>query len=356
MSDAGGEVQGIRAQPVARFLQDRVPDAKGPFRFELISGGRSNLTYRVREDRPGGRTWALRRPPLGHVIATAHDMAREFRVLSALADTRVPVPRPLALCEDDAVNGAPFYVMEFCDGVVLQDRVPEGYLRGPDDGRRISQALVETLVALHAIDYREVGLTGFGRPEGYLERQVRRWAKQWEANKTGELPEIETLLQRLARALPAHSDHAIVHGDYRLGNMALDRDDPGRIVALFDWEMSTLGDPLADLGYTLIYWVEAGEASDVEGTQITARPGFFTRAQLVEGYAVASGRDVSAVDFYQVLALTKLAVISEGIYKRFTLGKTLGEGFDQMKRMTGPLAARALAIAEAAGDPRLRGS
>jgi aminoglycoside phosphotransferase (APT) family kinase protein len=239
---------------------------------------------------------------------------------------------------------------------VLQDRVPEGFLRGPEDARRISQALVDALAALHAIDFREVGLEGFGRPEGYLERQVRRWARQWESNKTAELPEIDALLQRLGRALPGHSDHAIVHGDYRLGNMALDREDPGRIVAIFDWEMSTLGDPLADLGYTLIYWVEAGEGSDVEGTGITAQPGFFTRRELTRAYARASGRDVAAIDFYQVLALTKLAVISEGIYKRFTLGKTVGEGFDKLKRMTAPLAARALSIAEASDDPRLRGS
>ena len=244
--------------------------------------------------------------------------------------------------------------IEFRDGVVLQDRPPPGYLTGAEDGRRVSTALVETLAALHAVDYREVGLLGFGRPEGYLERQVRRWSKQWQANKTGELPEIETLLERLGRAVPDESSATIVHGDYRLGNMALDRDDPGRVVAIFDWEMSTLGDPLADLGYTLIYWIEAGEGSDVEGNQVTTGPGFFTRAEIAEAYARASGRDVTAVDFYQVLALTKLAVISEGIYKRFTLGKTLGEGFDQLQRMTQPLARRALTIAEASSDPKLR--
>ncbi|MGH0031251.1 MAG: phosphotransferase family protein [Myxococcota bacterium] len=348
------EIPGIQEEAVARFLRDQVPGAKGPFRFELIAGGRSNLTYRVVDLGNDGASWALRRPPLGHVIATAHDMAREHRVLSALADTPVPVPRPLALCEDDAVNGAPFYVMEFREGVVLQDRAPEGFLKSPDDARRTSQALVDTLAALHAIDYREVGLEGFGRPAGYLERQVRRWAKQWESNKTGELPEIETLLARLGRALPPQSDETIVHGDFRLGNMALDANDPGRVVAVFDWEMSTLGDPLADLGYTLIYWVEAGEGSDVEGTNITTAPGFFTRAELVEAYARKSGRDVSSVDFYQVLALTKLAVISEGIYKRFTLGKTVGEGFDKLARMTGPLARRALAIADASPDAKLR--
>jgi aminoglycoside phosphotransferase (APT) family kinase protein len=347
-------IPGIHQDRVTRFLLERVPGATVPVEFALISGGRSNLTYRVRA---GARTYALRRPPLGHVIATAHDMKREFRVLAALADTAVPVPRPLALCEDASVNDAPFYVMEFRDGVVLQDRVPEGFLRGPDDGRRISQALVDTLATLHAVDYRAVGLADFGRPDGYLERQVARWSKQWEANRTAPLPEIEELLARLARALPASPPATIVHGDYRLGNMALDRNDPGRVAAIFDWEMATIGDPLADLGYTLIYWTEAGEqsAGGVEATAVTARPGFFTRAELIEAYAKASGRDLSSVDFYQVLALTKLAVISEGIYKRFTLGKTVGADFEGLKRMTEPLARRALDIADRAGDTRMRG-
>jgi aminoglycoside phosphotransferase (APT) family kinase protein len=348
------EIPGIRQDNVTRFVLERVPGATAPVEFELISGGRSNLTYRVRA---GQSVYALRRPPLGHVIATAHDMKREFRVLAALADTAVPVPRPLALCEDASVNDAPFYVMEFKDGVVLQDRVPEGFLRGLDDGRRISQALVDTLATLHAVDYRAVGLADFGRPDGYLARQVERWSKQWEANRTAPLPEIEELLARLARTLPASPPATIVHGDYRLGNMALDRHDPGRIAAIFDWEMATIGDPLADLGYTLIYWTEAGEqaAGGVEATAVSARPGFFTRAELVEAYAKASGRDLSAIDFYQVLALTKLAVISEGIYKRFTLGKTVGPGFEGLKRATEPLARRALEIADASGDAGLRG-
>jgi aminoglycoside phosphotransferase (APT) family kinase protein len=348
------DVPGIDRERVTRFVLERVPGAAPPVEFALISGGRSNLTYRVRA---GDRVMALRRPPLGHVIATAHDMRREFRVLSALADTAVPVPRPLALCEDPAVNELPFYVMEFCDGVVLQDRVPPGFLRGPDDGRRISQALVDTLALLHGVDYRAAGLADFGRPDGYLARQVERWSKQWQANRTAELPAIEELLARLARALPASPPATIVHGDYRLGNMALDRRDPGRVVAIFDWEMATLGDPLADLGYTLIYWVEAGEqaAGGVEATAVSAQPGFFTRAELTEAYAKASGRDVSCIDFYQVLALTKLAVISEGIYKRFQLGKTVGAGFEGMRRAAEPLAARALEIADAAPDRRLRG-
>ncbi len=354
MSEA--EVPGIRRESVVRFFRERVPGADAALSFELISGGRSNLTYLVRG---GGREWVLRRPPLGHVLPTAHDMAREFRVLSGIAMTDVPAPRPIALCEDASVNDYPFYVMTYTPGVVLQDSVPPGFAEAPEDRRRISEALVRTLVDLHAVDYATVGLGDFGRPEGYLERQVRRWSQQWEGNRTSEVPEIDELIRRLGRALPKSPAPTIVHGDYRLGNMALDPGDPGHIVAIFDWEMATLGDPLADLGYTLIYWTEPGEGTGPGATggmlPITAQPGFLRRADLVRDYAKRSGRDIEAIDFYQVLALYKLAVISEGIYKRFRLGQTLGKGFEGMARSAPGLASRALRIADASADPRLRG-
>jgi aminoglycoside phosphotransferase (APT) family kinase protein len=346
-------IEGIRYEAVSRFFREQVPGGDCHLGFSQISGGRSNITYRVSG---GGREWVLRRPPLGHVLPTAHDMSREYRVLSGLASTRVPAPRPIALCDDEETNGAPFYVMEYTPGVVLLEDLPPGFAPEPGDRRAISQALVDALALLHAVDYRAVGLEGFGRPDGYLERQVRRWSKQWEGNRTGPLPEIDELIRRLPRALPAHSDSTIVHGDYRLGNMALDPAAPARIIAIFDWEMATLGDPLADLGYTLIYWSEpadAGSAGALPG--VTARPGFFTRAEVVEAYAKASGRSVESVDFYQVLALYKLAVISEGIYKRFKLGKTLGAGFDRMGRAAEGLAQRALWIADASNDARLHG-
>jgi len=347
---------GIDEARVARFLREHVPGADGPLRFERIAGGRSNLTYRVHvgEPGPGTRTFVLRRPPLGHVLPTAHDMAREHRVLSALADTDVPVPRPLALCTDPAVNGEPFYVMEDRPGVVLAEGFDPGFAARPEERRAIGHALVDTLARLHALSPESVGLGDFGRPEGYVERQVRRWAAQWEGNRTAPLPEIDELLARLARALPGGSGAAIVHGDYRLGNLALDPRDPGRIVAIFDWEMATLGDPLAELGYTLIYWTQPGEPDTVGSGGATARPGFPTRDELVERYARASGRPVGAVDFYRVLALTKLAVISEGIYKRWQLGKTVGRDFASVDRRAPLLARAALAIADAAEDPRLR--
>jgi aminoglycoside phosphotransferase (APT) family kinase protein len=351
------DIPGIDREKVSRFFRDRVPGGDCALGFELVGGGRSNLTYRVFGS---GGQWALRRPPLGHVLPTAHDMKREYRVLSSLVGTGVPAPRPLALCEDTAVNGAPFYVMEFCSGVVLENELPAGFAEEEGERRRIGLALVDTLVKLHSLDYRAIGLEGFGRPQGYLERQVRRWSAQWEGNKTAELPEIDELLARLARALPESAGATVVHGDYRLGNMALDPRDPGRVVAVFDWEMATLGAPLADLGYMLIYWIEAGDGPAVLSSHhfpaFTAGPGFPSRAELVEAYARRSGRDVEAIDFYQVLALTKLAVIMEGIFKRFQMGKTLGDTFEGTVRSTPQLATRALEIAEASSDPRLRAS
>lgn len=354
---SGSEVPGIDRDNVTRFFHDHVPGATGTLTFELISGGRSNLTYLVRGN---GHEWVLRRPPLGHVLPTAHDMVREHRVLSALAATAVPAPRTVALCNDPAVNDMPFYVMEYCPGVVLAQHIPDGYAATPGDRRRICHALVEALARLHAVDYGAVGLEDFGRPEGYLERQVRRWSQQWERSKTSELVGIDELIRRLRAALPPSPAPAIVHGDYRLGNMALDPADPGRIVAIFDWEMATLGDPLADLGYTLIYWTEAGDPPPAGGvgtaSAFTVLPGFFTRAEIVEAYARCSGRDVAHVDFYQVLALYKLAVISEGIYARYLQGKTLGDGFEGMQRAADGLAQRALAIADASSDRRLHGA
>jgi aminoglycoside phosphotransferase (APT) family kinase protein len=349
-----GDPRGIRRAEVERFFAERVPNGAGPLSFTLIGGGRSNVTYRV--DGPGG-TWVLRRPPLGHVLPTAHDMEREHRVLAALADTEVPVARPIALCTDPAVNDAPFYVMAYVEGVVLETKLPPGWAETPAERRRIGDALVGALARLHAIDFRAIGLGDFGRPDGYLERQVRRWAEQWERSKTDALPAIDELIRRLRAALPASPPATLVHGDYRLGNLALAPNDPGRVAAIFDWEMATLGDPLADLGYTLIYWTEPGDSTTGTpfGASVTAQPGFHTRAELIDAYADASGRDVASVDFYQVLALYKLAVISEGIYARFRMGKTLGPGFADMQRAAGPLAQRALAIADASSDARLRG-
>ena len=337
--------QGIDAARVGRFFERVLPAFGAPLRFELISGGRSNLTYRV--SAPGG-SCVLRRPPLGHVLPTAHDMVREHRVLAALADTDVPVARPLALCEDPEVNGAPFYVMEYRPGIVVNEHVPEGFAPTREERRAISLALVDVLARLHRVDYAARGLADFGRPEGYLERQVRRWSQQWEKSKVAELPEIDELIRWLRAALPASPAPTLVHGDYRLGNLALDPAEPGRIRAVFDWEMATLGDPLADLGYTLIYWGEEADPPEerLPGSfqAVTAQPGFLTRAELAAEYARRSGVDVAHVDFYRVLALYKLAVISEGIYARHQQGMTLGRGFENLQRSSVWLARRGLAL------------
>jgi aminoglycoside phosphotransferase (APT) family kinase protein len=347
---------GIDAAAVSKFFAEHVEGGDVPLQFSFLSGGRSNLTYRVEGE---GRSWVLRRPPLGHVLPTAHDMAREHRVLTALCDTGIPVPRTRALCSDESVTGAPFYVMDFAPGIVIEEELPAGYASTPAERRRIGTALMQTLAALHAVDWRAVGLEGFGRPEGYLARQVKRWSEQWERSKASDVPLIDELIRRLGAALPHSAAATLVHGDYRLGNLALDPGDPGRVVAIFDWEMATLGDPLADVGYTLVYW---GEPEDAPGTRgpgryasVTTAPGFQRRAELVAEYSRASGRDVTSVDFYEVLALYKLAVISEGAYARWRAGLTAGEGFENVERVSVPLCEAALAIAERSSLPGLSG-
>ncbi|MGI8925549.1 MAG: phosphotransferase family protein [Tepidiformaceae bacterium] len=347
---------GINYEGVSGFFATNVPGGDVPLDIQLLSGGRSNLTYIVRG---GGRVWVLRRPPLGHVLPTAHDMAREFKVISGLAGTGVPVPGAIALCEDPEVNGFPFYVMDYCEGVIVADAFPPGYADSEADCRRISLALVDTLVALHAVDYNAVGLGDFGHPEGYLERQVRRWSQQWERSKVRDVPAIDEVIRRLRAALPDSPPPTVVHGDYRLGNMILDPADPGRVVAILDWEMATLGDPLSDLGYTLIYWGDVSDPPERIAARptaaLTARPGFFTRDEVVTEYARRSGRDVEHIDFYMVLANYKLAVITEGIHARFLAGETVGEGFGGYDQAAENLVNLALSIADASHDPRLRG-
>lgn len=350
-------VPGIRYERVARFFREHVPGADGPLHFELLSGGRSNLTYRVT---CGERVWVLRRPPLGHVLPTAHDMVREYRVLTALNETDVPAPRAIALCDDPEVNDHPFYVMTFVDGVIIGDSIPEGYADTVERRRALSFALVDALARLHSVDYEALGLADFGRPEGYLERQVRRWSEQWARSQTRPLPAIDELIRRLRASIPVSPKPTIVHGDYRLGNMMLDREDPGRVVAVLDWEMATLGDPLTDVGYTLGYWGQVGDSEEYlaarAASAVTAQPGFHTRQELIEMYARLSGRDVSAIEWYEIFAAYKLAVIVEGIHARYLKGETVGEGFEGMGKRAEMLVEEALAMADRATDPRLRGA
>ncbi|MFI2415520.1 phosphotransferase family protein [Streptomyces sp. NPDC018947] len=296
----------------------------GPLSGRLIEGGRSNLTYAVSDS---ASTWVVRRPPLGHVLATAHDMRREHRVISALHPTDVPVPRPVLLCEDEEVLGAPFYVMEFVEGTPYRTADQLAAL-GPERTRAAVLNLVDTLVELHAVDPAEVGLGDFGRPEGFLDRQLGRWAKQLDASRNRDLAGIDELHATLGRELPRSPAPAVVHGDYRLDNVLIGGPED-EIRAILDWEMSTLGDPLTDLGLLVMYSSPLAVPDSPVSTTATA-PGHPAPAELVERYAARSGRDVSAVAWYTAFAWFKLAVILEGIHYRYTLGRTVGRGFDRI--------------------------
>ncbi|MBP2406241.1 phosphotransferase family protein [Streptomyces syringium] len=322
-----GNPPGLDLERLRAYLERERPGlVRGPLGAELIEGGRSNLTYAVTD---GTGRWVVRRPPLGHVLATAHDMGREHRVISALRDTAVPVPGAIALCEDEDVLGSPFYVMEFVTGTPYRTAEQLGVL-GPVRTREVVLGLADTLVALHAVDPDEVGLGDFGRPEGFLERQLRRWGKQLEASRNRELAGIDALREALGAALPQSPAPAVVHGDYRLDNVLIGAD--GTVEAVLDWEMSTLGDPLTDLGLLMMY----SEQRPVPGSPISTTrdaPGHPEPAEIVERYAARSGRDVSALPWYTAFAYFKLAVILEGIHYRYTLGRTLGPGFDRIGQL-----------------------
>jgi aminoglycoside phosphotransferase (APT) family kinase protein len=317
---------------LARWLgANGVADGSVPG-IELIHGGRSNLTYRLDF---GGTRLVLRRPPLGHVLPTAHDMAREFRVLSALHGSDIPVPEPVALCGDPGVIGVPFYVMGYVDGMVLRTK-QDAERVSPDQARQLSERLTTMLAAIHAVDVAAVGLDGFGRPEGYLARQLARWQRQWELSATREMPGYDRLVERLAAGLPSGGQHSLVHGDFRVDNtiVQLAAGTSPAIAAVVDWEMSTLGDPLADLGLMLIYWADPDDPEwmDLElnaGATVTALPGFFTRAEVASRYAQLTGRDLSGIGYYMAFGCFKLAVVLEGINARFLKHQTVGESFER---------------------------
>jgi aminoglycoside phosphotransferase (APT) family kinase protein len=268
-------------------------------------------------------------------------MSREFRILGALEPTNVPVPKVVHLCTDTSVLGVTFYVMERLHGHIVRDAFPAAYADGLDDQKKIAEALVDTLVDLHAVDWRAAGLEDFGHPDGFMERQLRRWKQQWERSITRELPAMDGLIAGLESKLPASLPPSIVHGDFRLDNTILDPDQPGRIVGVLDWEMSTIGDPLADLGLLLVYWPEPSNNPEIDGplASIAARaiPGFPSREEVALRYAEKSGRDVSTVPFYVAFGFFKLAVILEGIHARYLQGKTVGEGFESIGDRVPPL-------------------
>jgi aminoglycoside phosphotransferase (APT) family kinase protein len=330
------ELPGLDLDRFGAYFERACPgEVAGPLTGALVAGGKSNLTYIVGD---GRQEWVVRRPPLGHVLATAHDMTREYRVMTALRDTDVPVPRTYTLCEDEAVIGAKFYVMERVHGTPYRTADQLRPL-GEERTRAISRRCVETLATLHNVDPAAVGLADFGRPEGFLERQVRRWKKQLDSSHSRDLAGAEELHDLLAGNIPAEQPPAIVHGDYRLDNLLVDDED--RVAAVIDWEMATLGDPLTDVALMLVY---QGLASRVGGTvaDSSTAPGSLTVEQSIALYAERSGRDLSAMGFYLGLASFKLAVILESIHYRYAHGQTVGEGFDSVGDAVEPLLAHGI--------------
>ncbi len=315
---AEGTPDGIDGARVEEWFSANVPGATPPLEFERISGGRSNITYGVSD--AAGHRWALRRPPLGKRLASAHDMAREHRIIAALADTDVPVPAANGLCEDEAVNGDPFYVMGFVEGPILRNRAEaEAAFPDEEDRRAIGERVVDTLLAIHSVDPDAVGLGDLAKKEDYVARQLRRWHGQWEKSKTREIELIDDVHDRLAARIPEQGPATIVHGDYRLDNMILA--PSGEVAAVVDWELCTLGDPLADVGLLLVYWSEPGDEFTPLFEAPTVAAGFPSRDDLRRRYEERSGRDLSGIDYYVALGLWKLAIILEGVYARYASGQ-----------------------------------
>ncbi|SDP94684.1 Predicted kinase, aminoglycoside phosphotransferase (APT) family [Actinopolyspora xinjiangensis] len=330
---------GLDLDRLRAYLEREHPGlVDGELSGELIQGGRSNLTYVIGD---GTRRWVLRRPPLGHVLATAHDMSREYRVLSALADTDVPVPRTYLLCEDEQVLGAPFFIMDLVAGTAYRSEEQTREL-STEQRRDLAMRLVEVLARLHAVDPDSVGLGDFGKPDGFLERQLRRWSKQLAASQQRELRGVTELRDRLAAGVPTNGRVAIVHGDYRLDNVLVDQNCDIR--AVLDWEMATLGDPLTDLGLLVVYWEGfSGIADNPVAKGVGPEFGFPGAREMLRHYAELNRIDTSELDWYVAFGFFKIAVILEGIHYRFTQNQTVGEGFEHVGALVEPLIEQGLA-------------
>ena len=342
---------GIDLDSLTPWFSEHVAPVKS-LSAQIVGHGRSNLTYRVEAE--DGRAWVVRRPPLSHVQKTAHDMAREFRIISALEPTGFPVPKPYALCTDDSVIGAQFYVMEFVDGIIAVDPNEVGAKFDEGDRRKIGEELVDVLVRLHSFHPEEIGLKDFGRPSGYLERQVRRFGEQLETIRYRETKELDDLAKRLQAAIPEERRLGIVHGDYRLDNAILN--DEGHMIAVLDWEMCTLGDSLADIGLLQMYWGNPTSSQlNIGATSVMSLPGFPTWEEAAARYEAKRGADLSGLDFYTVLAHFKLGVILENMYKRFLDGGTVGAGFEMIGQQAVVLGKRGLEVADESTIANLRG-
>jgi len=330
----------LNAEALEAYLLANLPGSRGPLVVEQFPGGSSNLTYLIRL---GDLQLVLRRPPFGNRVKSAHDMGREYRVLSKLHAVYEPAPRPVIYCEDDGVLGAPFYCMERRHGVILRRHLPAGFAMEPATVRKLNEAFIDNLVRFHHIDYEAAGLGELGKPAGYVQRQVDGWAKRYAACRTEDVKEMEDLMALFPERIPKESAASLVHNDYKFDNIMLDAHDLTKIVAVLDWEMCTLGDPLMDLGTALAYWVEAGDPAPLQTYAFgpTKLPGSMSRRELTDYYAKKSGFDTSNVLFYYSFGLFKVAVIIQQIYYRYVQGFTKDERFANLNRQVGALSQEA---------------
>ncbi len=341
--------EGIAVANVTEWFVHHVPGAVAPLTFTLIAGGRSNLTYRVED--ADGRSWALRRPPVHHVLPTAHDMVREHRLMHALGPAGIPVPKTVGLCTDESVNERPFFVMEFVDGHILRSAPEAEQVFDEATRRAVGDHMTDTLAALHAVNPDAVGLGDLGRHEGYIERQLKRWGGQYSQMQVDGVDHgtvVEQVSNELARRIPKQQRTSIVHGDYRMDNVVLD--DRGAVKAILDWEICTLGDPLADVGLLMVYWADRTDGEAVLGISATTAPGFSTRAEVLDHYAGASDLDLSGIGYYTAFGYWKLACILQGVYARYVAGAGAGDqgSVDAFPLQVAHLADLAAAALEAA--------
>ena len=340
-----------------RFLRERLPreqqfDPAASIELEQFPGGHSNLTYLIRY---GLQEFVLRRPPVGPVAPTAHDMPREYKLLSVI-NPRFPLaPQPILLCEDTSVIGVPFYLMERRRGFIVRLKVPTQIGENLALRRRLSETVVDTLVALHAVEIYSSGIVNIGKPDGFVARQVRGWADRWQRSKTGEVSEMDDVIKWLNERIPPDTERAatIVHNDFKLDNLMLDEQEPSRVVAVLDWEMCTVGDPLVDLGLALTYWtMKAGGKGEGQSSSlhaVTNGPGWLTREELIERYETKTGRNLSRIVFYETFARFKVAVVIQQIYFRYAKGQTLDERFRNFDGLVRELARDALELAQRSG-------
>jgi aminoglycoside phosphotransferase (APT) family kinase protein len=339
---SGEELDLARLEP---FLRHHFPDESAAIGVRQFPSGHSNLTYLVSL---GEREFVLRRPPFGSKVKTAHDMGREFRVLSKLHDVYAPAPKVLLYCDEESVIGAPFYLMEPIAGIIIRRTAPAGVDFSPEVAKKLSESFIDNLARLHSLDYAAAGLSDLGKPQGYLERQVRGWTERYHGAKTHEFPGIEKIFSWMQQNMLASSDAALIHNDYKYDNIVLDGSDVTKIAGVLDWEMCTVGDPLSDLGGALAYWVERDDPEDLRAIHWapTDAPGSLTRAELAQRYAEKTGRDVSRISFYLAFAYFKIAVIVQQIYYRYRHGLTKDERFASLPVVVEALLRAALRTVE----------